>query len=173
MNNATRAKASAVSIRPATADDAPLLMNAIVGLAEHIGEADGVACTEADLRQFGFGDNPAFEAVIAEADQEFVGMCLFFPIFSTWYGRPGVFVQDLYVDQHFRSLGIGELLLRHVARLSREKGGVYMRLAVDEHNERAHPFYTGLGFAWTHDQRSYIAGGRTFAALCEATGERA
>ncbi|MBA8906348.1 MULTISPECIES: GNAT family N-acetyltransferase [Aminobacter] len=168
---AKKTEPAAILIRPATTDDSPLLMKAIIGLAAHVGEADGIACTEDDIRRFGFGEKPAFEAVIAEIDGAFAGMCLFFPIFSTWYGRPGVFVQDLFVDQQFRSFGIGERLLRHVARLCRDRGGVYIRLAVDEDNARAHPFYTRLGFAWTKDQRSYIAGGPTFQALSQTTGE--
>ncbi|PWK76146.1 GNAT family N-acetyltransferase [Aminobacter sp. AP02] len=102
----------AVTIRSANSHDVPQLMQAILDLAGHVGEANEVACTEADLQRFGFGENPAFEAVIAEADGAFAGMCLFFPIFSSWYGRPGVFVQDLFVDGQFRSLGIGERLLR-------------------------------------------------------------
>lgn len=171
MSIPTEARPTTVVIRPATADDSPSLMMAIIGLAEHVGDAGGVACTEDDIRRFGFGENPAFAAVIAEVDGVFTGMCLFFPVFSTWYGRPGVFVQDLFVDRQFRSLGIGEQLLRHVAKLSRDKGGVYMRLAVDDDNARAHPFYTRLGFAWTSDQRSYIASGQTFAALSETTGK--
>jgi ribosomal protein S18 acetylase RimI-like enzyme len=171
MSIPTEARSTTVAIRPATADDSPSLMKAIIGLAEHVGDAGGVACTEDDIRRFGFGENPAFAAVIAEVDGTFAGMCLFFPVFSTWYGRPGVFVQDLFVDRQFRSLGIGEQLLRHVAKLSRDKGGVYMRLAVDDDNTRAHPFYTKLGFAWTSDQRSYIASGQTFSALSETTGK--
>ncbi|WP_246485436.1 GNAT family N-acetyltransferase [Aminobacter carboxidus] len=167
----TSTEPAGVAIRPATSGDSPLLMKAIIGLAEHVGEANGVACTEDDIRRFGFGENPAFQAVIAEVNSTFAGMCLFFPVFSTWYGRPGVFVQDLFVDEQFRSLGIGERLLRHVAGLCRDNGGVYMRLAVDNANTRAHPFYTRLGFAWTNDQRSYIASGPTFAALSETTGE--
>ncbi|GAA2843991.1 acetyltransferase (GNAT) family protein [Aminobacter aminovorans] len=166
-----RTEPAGIAIRPATADDSPLLMKAIIGLAAHVGEADGVACTEDDIRRFGFGEKPAFEAVIAEVDGVFAGMCLFFPVFSTWYGRPGVFVQDLFVDQRFRSLGVGERLLRHVARHCLNGGGVYMRLAVDDDNARAHPFYVRLGFEWTSDQRSYIASGPTFAALSETTGE--
>lgn len=158
-----------IIIRPATADDAPLLMAGIAGIAEHLGETGQMACTEDDLRRFGFGDTKAFEAVIAEADGAFAGMCLFFPIFSTWYGRPGVFVQDLFVDKRFRSSGIGERLLRHVAGLSHKSGGVYMRLAVDEDNVRAHGFYLGLGLVHSHDQRSYIAQGPAFVALGEAT----
>ena len=160
-----------VTIRPATPHDVPLLLKAIRDLAGHVGEAHEVACTEADLQRFGFGDNPAFEAVIAGADGAFAGMCLFFPIFSTWYGRPGVFVQDLFVDKQFRGLGIGERLLRHVARLSQDRGGIYMRLAVDVANPRARDFYARLGFEWTSDQRSYIASGQTFAALNETTPE--
>ena len=54
--------------------------------------------TSEDIRRFGFGDDPAFETLIAEIDGRFAGCCLFFPSFSTWIGRPGVYVQDLYVD---------------------------------------------------------------------------
>ncbi|WP_378946836.1 GNAT family N-acetyltransferase [Mesorhizobium sp. ANAO-SY3R2] len=164
--------APAISIRHATVDDVPILLKAIVALAEHADDADEVACTEDDLRRFGFGENPAFEAIVAEVGGTFAGMCLFFPIFSSWFGRPGVFVQDLFVEERYRGLGLGERLLRHVAGLSRDRGGVYMRLSVDENNGRARDFYERLGLAWSHDQRSYIASGQIFAALGETGGAR-
>ncbi len=154
-----------VTIRAATAADAPLLMRGIKGIAALLGELDEVACSEEDLQRFGFGERPAFEASIAEADGRFAGMCLFFPIFSTYFGRPGVFVQDLYVEETFRGAGIGETLLRHVARLSHERGGVYMRLAVAEQNDRAQEFYRRLGLDWSREERSFISYGAPFAAL--------
>lgn len=172
MSSNTRPQPAAVVIRPAVSDDAPMLLKGIVGLAQHVGEAGEVACTEADLRRFGFGEKPAFEAIMAEAEGAFAGMCLFFPIFSTWFGRPGVFVQDLFVEKQFRSLGIGERLLRHVARLSRDRGGVYMRLSVDHDNRRAQDFYSGFGFTWSSDQRSFIAHGQIFSALSGASPEQ-
>lgn len=161
-----------VTIRPATVDDVPKLHAAIIGIAEHVGAAEQVVSTEADLRRFGFGEHPSFEAVMAEVDGKFAGMCLFFPVFSTWFGRPGVFVQDLFVEKGFRSLGIGERLLRHVARLSRDKGSTYMRLEVAEHNGRAQDFYAGLGFAWAREERSFVALGKTFDALSEAARDQ-
>lgn len=106
--------------------------------------------------------------MIAEADGAFAGMCLFFSVYSTWIGRPGVFVQDLFVGDRFRSLGIGERLLRHVAGLSREKGGAYMRLSVIENNRRAQDFYRRLGLDWSSDERSYIARDASFDALSRA-----
>lgn len=154
-----------IVIRTATADDAPLLMRGLRGIAEHLGEIDKLVCTEADLRAHGFGPRPAFEAAIAETRRAYAGMVLFFPIFSTWYGRPGLFVQDLYVEPAFRSTGIGERLLRHVAQLCSQRGGVYLRLSVDENNSRAHDFYLDLGLVHSHEQRSYIAEGKAFAAL--------
>ena len=154
-----------VVIRAAIVDDAPLLMRGLRGIAEHLGESSELVCTEADLRAHGFGPRPAFEAAIAEIDGTFAGMSVFFPIFSTWYGKPGMFVQDLYVEPAFRSQGVGECLLRHLARHCQTRGGVYLRLSVDEGNRRAHDFYLGLGLIHSHDQRSYIAQGTAFAAL--------
>ncbi|WP_269931883.1 GNAT family N-acetyltransferase [Aminobacter sp. HY435] len=154
-----------IVIRAATADDVPLLMRGLRGIAEHLGETGELVCTEADLRAHGFGPQPAFQAAVAEAGGAFAGMSVFFPIFSTWYGKPGMFVQDLYVEPAFRSQGIGERLLRHVAQLAHKHGGVYLRLSVDEDNRRAHGFYLDLGLVHSHDQRSYIAQGDAFAAL--------
>lgn len=156
-----------ITIREAVADDVPLLHAAILAIAEHVGEAGQVTSTQADLRRFGFGEKAAFEAAIAEADGRFAGMCLFFPAFSTWLGRPGVYVQDLYVEDSFRGLGIGERLLRHVARLSAGKGGAYMRLSVDEKNHGAQAFYSRLGLAWSREDRSFIARGQAFISLSE------
>ena len=72
---------------------------------------------------YGFGEQPAFDALIAEVDGDFAGMCLFFPSFSTWRGRPGVYVQDLFVEERFRGAGVGVALLRGTAALSRARGG--------------------------------------------------
>ena len=161
------AAAPAVTIREAVVEDVPLLHASIAAIAEAVGETGQVVSTEADLRRFGFGVQPAFQAAVAEADGAFAGMCLHFPVFSTWLGRPGVYVQDLYVGERFRGLGVGERLLAHVALLSRRAGGTYLRLSVDENNHRAQAFYGRLGLVWSRQERSFIAQDRAFVGLSE------
>jgi ribosomal protein S18 acetylase RimI-like enzyme len=157
--------ADPITIRMAVATDVPVLHRAIRAIAEHTGKKSEVTSTEADLLRFGFGDRPAFEAIIAEVDDAFAGMCLFFSVFSTWLGRPGVYVQDLYVADEFRSFGVGERLLRHVAGLSNAEGGAYMRLSVNAENRRAQGFYSRLGLVLSSDEQSFIARGASFEAL--------
>ena len=106
-------------------------------------------------------------------DGEFAGLCLHFPIFSTWMGRPGVYVQDLYVEDRFRGRRIGERLLRRVARQCRKAGGVYLRLSVDTDNATAKAFYERLGIAWSsYEQTQKIVGDAFFAFADAPEGEQ-
>jgi ribosomal protein S18 acetylase RimI-like enzyme len=127
--------------------------------------AYSVSSTVDDFRRYGFGPYPAFTSLIAEVDGVFAGLALFFPIFSTWLGKPGVYVQDLYVDETFRGRGVGEVLLRHAAAWSAARGGVYLRLAVDRHNVAAQRFYERLGIGWIEADRDHGAYGDDFARL--------
>jgi ribosomal protein S18 acetylase RimI-like enzyme len=154
-----------VTVRPAEPADAEMMHEAILKLGHHLGMKLKIASTADDFRHFGFGPNAAFSSLIAEVDGEFAGLCLFFPIFSTWLGRPGVYVQDLYVDERFRGRKIGERVLREVARWSRERGGVYLRLAVDVDNVSAQGFYERLGIGWLDSDRDHGAYGEAFLAL--------
>jgi len=86
---------SRVSIRPATADDCPLILDFIRELALYEKAPEAVVATEAQLREYGFGDRPAFEAIIAEIDGEPAGMALFHARFSTWLGTPTLFLEDM------------------------------------------------------------------------------
>ncbi|TIS82758.1 MAG: GNAT family N-acetyltransferase, partial [Mesorhizobium sp.] len=104
-----------VLLRPGTIDDVETIHAAILKLGTHIGAPEEIISTADDLRTWGFGAKPAFSTLIAEVDGEFAGLCLHFPIFSTWMGRPGVYVQDLYVEDRFRGRKIGERLVRRVA----------------------------------------------------------
>ncbi len=70
----------------------------MIGIATIMGEREKVVSTPDDIRRYGFGENPAFEALLAEVDGAPAGVCVFFPSFSTYQGRPGVYVQDLFVD---------------------------------------------------------------------------
>ena len=152
-------------IRLATADDAGTIHLALLGLGEHVGEAHKITSTVEDISRYGFGERPCFRVLIAEGGGVFAGMCLFFPSFSTWKGRPGVYVQDLYVDAGFRGRGVGELLIRSVAELTHAEGAVYLRLSVDARNSSAQAFYDKLGIVWSEAEMIRAAYGDAFLAL--------
>ncbi|NGO53659.1 GNAT family N-acetyltransferase [Allomesorhizobium camelthorni] len=157
-----------ISIRPATIDDAETIHAAILGIAEAVDELHKVKSTPNDIRRFGFGPNPAFEALIAEVEGVFAGLCLFFPSFSTWQGRPGVYVQDLFVAKEFRGLGVGEKLLKRLAAVTRARGGRYIRLSVDSGNLRAQAFYERLGLRLSGAEQIHAAYREDFDALADA-----
>ena len=95
----------------------------------------------------------------------FAGMCLFFPSFSTWRGQKGAYIQDIVVDERFRSRGIGVALLRHTAAHVRSQGGSYLRLSVDVKNVSAQRFYERIGLAWSQEERIHAAYGDAFQLL--------
>lgn len=154
-----------LAIRPTRPDDAEIMHAAILRLGRHLDLSSKITSTPEDFRRFGFGPDAAFSGLIAEVQGEFAGVSLFFPIFSTWLGRPGVYIQDLYVEERFRGMKIGESLLRETAAWSRERGGVYMRLAVDVSNPAAQRFYQKLGLIWLESDREHGAYGEAFVAL--------
>jgi len=155
-------------IRPAVAADAETIFQAVRRLGEHVGTPEKVTATADDIRSYGFGDDPMFECLIAEIGGEAAGVCIFFRSFSTFNGRPGVYVQDLIVDERFRGARVGEKLLRRVATITRERGGTYMRLAVDIGNPNAGRFYQRLGLKHVDDDLIYAAYGDAFRRLAEA-----
>ena len=156
-----------VAIRRAGIGDVSTIHAAILALSRHLGSEEHVLSSEDDLRRYGFGSEPAFHAHIAEIGGTVAGVCLPFPIFSTWMGRPGVYIQDLYVNEQFRGRNVGERLLRHVARLSREAGAVYLRLSVDVDNVGAQAFYEKLAIRRSEYEQVHKITGEAFAAFCE------
>ncbi|MDX8447163.1 GNAT family N-acetyltransferase [Mesorhizobium captivum] len=161
----------AVTLRPGRIEDVETIHTALLRLGTHIGAHQEITSTPDDLRRYGFGEKPAFSTLIAEVGGEFAGLCLHFPIFSTWMGRPGVFVQDLYVEDRFRGQRIGERLLRRVARECRAAGGVYLRLSVDTDNETAKAFYERLGIGWSSYEQVQKIVGKAFFAFADAPEE--
>jgi len=143
------------NIRQAMPGDAAAIHTMVKGLAEALDLAGKSKSSVDDLLKYGFGENAAFNALIAECDGEAVGMCTYFPIFSTWNGRPGVFVLDLYVAQSQRGGGLGKDLLIRLASIARERGATFMRLGVDNHNIRGQAFYHRIGFTPMEDECSY------------------
>jgi ribosomal protein S18 acetylase RimI-like enzyme len=157
-----------IVLRPGRIEDVETIHAAILKLGTHIGAPEDIISTADDLRTYGFGARPAFSTLIAEVDGAFAGLCLYFPIFSTWMGRPGVYVQDLYVEDRFRGRKIGERLLRRVAAQCRKDGGVYLRLSVDTDNESAKAFYEKLGIAWSSYEQTQKIIGDAFFAFADA-----
>ena len=157
-------------IRAATAEDCETLHKAIASLGQFVGASHKIECTPDDLRRHGFGPDPAFDALIAEIDGAFAGMCIYFKSFSTWLGRPGVYVQDIFVEERFRGAGVGEGLLRRVAELTRSQGGVYLRLSVDVGNDGARAFYERIGIPRSDKEFIHAAYGANFLLLGEPSG---
>lgn len=160
-------KQTTVDIRPARVGDVANIHAALLGIAETVGELHKMRSTPEDIRRDGFGDKPHFQVLIAEIDSAFAGMCLYFPIYSTWRGRPGAFVQDLFVAENFRGRKVGEKLLRRLARQVSNEGGVYLELAVDTGNAGAQRFYERIGIAHQNDDQIHRIIGDAFFAFAE------
>jgi GNAT superfamily N-acetyltransferase len=142
------------SIRAATPTDIPLILDLIRALATYEREPDAVKTTAADLLRDGFGERPVFECLIAEdAHGEAAGFALFFYNYSTWRGRAGIHLEDLFVLPKFRGLGIGKSLLARVAARAAEQDCVRLQWDVLEWNQTAIDFYQGLGAQFLDEWR--------------------
>src|SRR2546425_13207069 len=106
-----RLASAMLKLRKAVPDDIPLILSFIQELAEFERAPNAVSCTEKDLRRDGFGPSPKFHVIIAEWYGERAGMAFFFYNYSTWQGRPGIFIEDLFVRTRLRGKGIGRALI--------------------------------------------------------------
>ncbi|MFC5571303.1 GNAT family N-acetyltransferase [Lysobacter yangpyeongensis] len=134
-----------VTLRPATREDVPLILALIRELAEYEREPDAVQADEATLAANLFGARPGAEVVIADADGEPAGFALFFHNFSTWLGRRGLYLEDLFVRPRFRGLGVGQVLMAYLARLAVERDCGRFEWSVLDWNTPAIDFYRRLG----------------------------
>jgi GNAT superfamily N-acetyltransferase len=142
------------AIRTATAKDIPVILDLIRELAVYEREPDAVETTEADLLRDGFGEHPCFECLIAESEQgEAAGFALYFWNYSTWRGRTGIHLEDLFVLPRFRGHGIGKALLSRVAARALERGCVRLQWDVLAWNQTAIAFYQGLGARFLEEWR--------------------
>jgi len=135
----------ALRVRAASTEDVPLILSFIKELAEYERLSHEVVATEDSLREWLFGERPVAEVVIGEQGKDPAGFALFFHTFSTFLGRPGIYLEDLYVRPEFRRAGIGRALLVHLARLARERGCGRLEWSVLDWNEPAIGFYRGIG----------------------------
>jgi GNAT superfamily N-acetyltransferase len=132
-------------IRPATPADVQAIHRLIVELAIYEKEPDAVKATHADLHAALFGQRPAAECVLAEVNGEAVGLALFFTNFSTWTGKPGLYLEDLFVMPTARGQGLGKALLVHLAGIAVARGYARFEWSVLDWNAPAIGFYKALG----------------------------
>ncbi len=143
-----------ISVRFATAADAPLLLRLIRELATFEKAPDAVVATEADLVRHGFGADPQFEAILAFRDGEPAGVALFHKRFSTWLGRPCLYLEDLYVTEAARGQGVGRRLMARLAAITVERGWGRIDFQVLDWNP-ARRFYERLGLTYLGEWLRY------------------
>jgi GNAT superfamily N-acetyltransferase len=136
---------SDVTIRPAVVDDVPLILSFIKKLANYERLAHEVVATEESLRETLFNSRKTAEVAIGYFQNKPIGLVLFFHNYSTFLGRPGLYIEDLFVDESYRGRGFGAALLRYVARLAVERNCGRLEWSVLDWNKPAVDFYTRLG----------------------------
>ncbi len=159
-----------VSVRPARAEDCEALHAMLVALAVYEREPDAVKATPETLRRDGFGATPRFEAIVAEREGRPVGFALWTSNYSTWEGRAGIFLEDIFVYEAARKYGVGVALMARLARIARDRGLGRIDLNVLTWNP-ARGFYERLGIAHIDDWAPYRLRGaalETLAARDEA-----
>jgi len=154
-----------LKIRAATPDDIALLLTLIGELATYEKAPDEAVATPELIEQALFGQRPSAEAVIAEWNGQPAGFALWFHNFSTWLGKPGLYLEDLFVRESVRGHGIGKALLLHLAALARERGCGRMEWSVLNWNRPAIDFYESLGARPQSEWTVYRLDAKALAAL--------
>ena len=146
-------KISDLVIRPATGADVPIILELIRELATYERAPNEVTATQEQLVDVLFGPRPAAEVLLAFEEETPVGFAVFFHNFSTWLGRSGLYLEDLFVRPEQRGKGYGRALLVHLAKIAHGRGCGRMEWAVLDWNEPAIQFYKKIGAApldeWT------------------------
>ena len=158
-----------ISIRPATSADLPLIAQLIRDLAEYEKLADDVRFDQAVLGQKLFGPRPYAEVLIGEIDGQPQAFALFFHNFSTFEGRPGIYLEDLFVRPEARGSGLGKALLAHLAALTIERDCARLEWSVLDWNAPAIGFYQKLGARLMEDWTVMRLDGANLSQLGAAT----
>ena len=132
-------------IRPARVEDVPIILQLIRDLATYERAPQEVTATEEQLLDVLFGERPAADVLLAFEGKSPVGFAVYFYNFSTWLGRPGLYLEDLFVKPENRGKGYGRALLVELAKIARDRGCGRMEWAVLDWNEPAINFYRSLG----------------------------
>src|SRR6266576_3995770 len=174
MDNQHRVKmvAENFQIRPARVEDVPIILQLIRDLATYERAPDEVTATEEQLVDVLFGERPAADVLLVFEGESPVGFAVYFYNFSTWLGRPGLYLEDLFVKPDKRGKGYGRALLVDLAKVARDRGCGRMEWAVLDWNEPAIKFYRSLGakpmeewtvFRLTHDGIAKLAQSESIA----------
>jgi GNAT superfamily N-acetyltransferase len=154
-----------LEIRTATEDDVPLILSLVKELAEYERLSHQVVATEEVLRSSLFGERRVAEVLIGHHGDEPAGFALFFHNFSTFLGRPGIYLEDLYVRPRYRGMGLGRALLARLAKLAKERGCGRLEWWVLDWNEPAIRFYKALGAGPMEDWTVYRLAGESLDEL--------
>ena len=159
---------SELVIRAAAEADVPLLLRLIRALAAYEKLTHEVVATEASIRDGLFGPRRVAEAIVAHLGAEPVGFALFFSTFSTFLGAPGIYLEDLFVEERWRGRGFGKRLLAHLAGIAVERGCGRLEWSVLDWNEPALRFYRSLGAGPNAGWTVYRLTGEPLAALARS-----
>ena len=154
-------------LRDATEADLPEILRLVRALAEYEKMLDQAVSTEADFREALFGSSPRVFCMLAERDGRAVGQCIWFYTFSTFTGRPGLYVEDIFVEPEHRGLGIGKAFFRHLAQRAVAEGCARMEWQVLDWNEPAIRFYRGIGARGMTEWQVERITGEALTALAE------
>ncbi len=157
-------------IRRATAADAAQILEFIQALAAFERAPDAVTATKEGLIRDGFGPNPFFYCLIADFGGQPAGFAFYFFNYSTWVGRPGIYVEDLFVLPEFRRRGIGRALLKQVAAIALEKGCQRLQWEVLDWNTPAIDFYRTMGAEFLDEWRNVRLSGDALTRLATCGG---
>ena len=154
-------------VRPATPADVPQILAFIRALAAYERAPKAVTATEADLLAHGFGPNPFYFCLIAEHNDRPAGFAFYFFNYSTWMGRPGLYLEDLFVVPECRGLGIGKALLEQVAAIAVQKGCPRLQWEVLDWNSPAIEFYRAMGAEFLDSWRNVRLSGEALNRLAK------
>ena len=159
----------ATTIRTATEADVAQILEFIRALAAYEREPDAVTASETDLLRDGFGPTPFYFCLIADLDGKPAGFAFYFFNYSTWKGRPGLYLEDLFVHPEFRGLGIGKALLERVAAIAVEQNCPRLQWEVLDWNTPAIDFYRAMGAEFLDEWRNVRVSGEALLRLAGVT----
>ncbi len=148
-----------LAFRAAVPGDEATVHGFVVLLEAHVGARAAMPGAVEDIRRAMFADTPALFAELLERGGEPVGMATWYPVFSTWLGRPGVYVLDLFVAERERGRGHARRILGHMAALARNRGAAFLKLEVDRTNDGAAAVYGRMGFTSSGTEVLLLTGG--------------
>ena len=153
-----------IAVLPAPPADVEAILSWIQALAAFEQQPDAVKATPEDLRRDGFGEHPKFEVLIGELDGAPAGFALFFPTYSTWEGRSGIHLEDIFVEEWARGQGLGRKLIAALAAIAVARGCARLELQVLHWNP-AREFYHHLGMNHMEEWFSYRLVGEALQTL--------